>query len=615
MKKTLAAALAISVTGSAAMAQDFGAGSNRVVTFGDSLSDNGNLYAKYLQPTSPPYNHRFTNGLTFAEYLNGSMLGYGATDPTKNINYAFGGARTDSITVTVNNNIPGTQDQIKAYTDANGTFGQNTLVTWLAGGNNLFDVIQNTADPTQIPGAMAAAISAAARDAAAQFQLLASKGAKTILVYKLPDMGLSPAGKSNGSAMAALATSASDGFNAALDASARAVAAANPGVNFIEVDLTGFLRTVVANPAAFGFTNVTDPCVSGTTVCADPSKYLFWDGKHPTDAANKLVATYTFMHLYSASLAAGVTTLGETGLWARRSLVLDTLERTRASDPRGESAFAVTVFGETERHGESVNPAAGVGSSAVQAQGAQKSSLGGLRVRVQRPFSPEWTMGADLSVITGSADAGYVSSNMGGAALDLSARWRRGALFATAAAGLGYNTFTDYKRRTLMPSIDNTASDPGGVTGSLAFETGRDYALKSVTLTPIVRLAFLDASVGKFTERNLVALSYDRRNLTATTATAELRLRQALSDQATLTGLVGYEGLLAASGERQRAQIANNTAQSFTLNGADLASPGVQIGLGFESRLGTWTGSGQYRASLGAHNQSHRLSAGLATAF
>jgi phospholipase/lecithinase/hemolysin len=46
------------------------------------------------------------------------------------------------------------------------------------------------------------------------------------------------------------------------------------------------LRNVDSNPAAYGFTNVTDPCFNGVTVCADPNQYLFWDDIHPTAAAD-----------------------------------------------------------------------------------------------------------------------------------------------------------------------------------------------------------------------------------------------------------------------------------------------------------------------------------------
>ena len=121
--------------------------------------------------------------------------------------------------------------------------------------------------------------------------------------------------------------------------------------------------------------------------------------------------------------------------------------------------------------------------------------------------------------------------------------------------------------------------------------------------------------MGGYTENNLVALSYDRRTLSATTATGELRLRHALSEQTALTGLIGFEGFLSRSGEKIRAQLVGNTAQPFTIDAGRLASPGVQLGLGLENRMGKWTGSAQYRASLGAHSQSHRLSLGLMTSF
>ena len=58
---------AVSVAG-AASAQSY----NRLVVFGDSLSDNGNLYLATggTTPTSPPYGAgRFSNGPVFTERL------------------------------------------------------------------------------------------------------------------------------------------------------------------------------------------------------------------------------------------------------------------------------------------------------------------------------------------------------------------------------------------------------------------------------------------------------------------------------------------------------------------------------------------------------------------
>jgi phospholipase/lecithinase/hemolysin len=35
---------------------------------------------------------------------------------------------------------------------------------------------------------------------------------------------------------------------------------------------------------------VTDPCFNGTTVCANPAEYLFFDEFHPTSAAHQFIA-------------------------------------------------------------------------------------------------------------------------------------------------------------------------------------------------------------------------------------------------------------------------------------------------------------------------------------
>ena len=66
---------------------------NKLVVFGDSLSDNGNLYEymKHQLPVSPPYfEGRFTNGPVWVELL---MKYYYPTDSNAHLlDYAFGGA-------------------------------------------------------------------------------------------------------------------------------------------------------------------------------------------------------------------------------------------------------------------------------------------------------------------------------------------------------------------------------------------------------------------------------------------------------------------------------------------------------------------------------------------
>ena len=131
---TAAAALlacTVAATPAAAAESPFSA----LFVIGDSLSDNGNLYLATgnATPTSPPYYQgRFSSGPVFTE-----RLGFNATNfmgpVTGSINYAFGGARTDSQA-----SPPGMRNQLAAYLGAGGRFGSGDLVSILGGANNIF---------------------------------------------------------------------------------------------------------------------------------------------------------------------------------------------------------------------------------------------------------------------------------------------------------------------------------------------------------------------------------------------------------------------------------------------------------------------------------------------
>src|SRR5271166_1473050 len=68
---------------------------------------------------------------------------------------------------------------------------------------------------------------------------------------------------------------------------------AGKGVKIGVFDTSALLDSIVANPAAYGITDVTDPCYNAAvvpaTVCSNPSQYLFWDILHPTAAGRVLI--------------------------------------------------------------------------------------------------------------------------------------------------------------------------------------------------------------------------------------------------------------------------------------------------------------------------------------
>ena len=111
---------------------------------------------------------------------------------------------------------------------------------------------------------------------------LLAGGATRILVPGMPHFGLTPSFAADPSGV----TAAAEGFNAGLQS---ALGGSLPPGSWQSYDTFGFLRAAVANPAAYGFTNVTDSCVDTPACIGNPAtwnQYLFWDSLHPTTSAH-----------------------------------------------------------------------------------------------------------------------------------------------------------------------------------------------------------------------------------------------------------------------------------------------------------------------------------------
>ena len=91
-----------------------------------------------------------------------------------------------------------------------------------------------------------------------------------------------------------VATLLTEVYNSALIGAIQSLTAGQ-GANVHFLDTFSLINAAVADPGAFGLSNATDRCyigplTGGGTVCAAPDSYLFWDGQHPTAAADALVA-------------------------------------------------------------------------------------------------------------------------------------------------------------------------------------------------------------------------------------------------------------------------------------------------------------------------------------
>jgi outer membrane lipase/esterase len=244
--------------------------------FGDSLSDAGQYGAHFT--TNP--------GLTFPMYL-AQRYGITVTPSFQGGNdFAQGGARVNSPSPLIPSNAPNLSvaDQVTGFL-SHGPIDPNALYQIQGGANDIFVLAAGVAAGQVTTGQLQAAVVQAATDLVTQVARLQAAGARYIVLYAVPDIGLTPAASAQ-NAQASF-TAASNLFNSTLNAG---LAAAN--LNVIQVNAAGLLREIAANPAAFGFTNVTIPvcttpssltCTPGTL--RDPAGNLTWafaDAVHPT---------------------------------------------------------------------------------------------------------------------------------------------------------------------------------------------------------------------------------------------------------------------------------------------------------------------------------------------
>jgi len=273
--------------------------------FGDSLTDNGNLYAATSNPGPPvpgaPYvNGQFTNGNVWIQDLAADL---GLTSLTPSLlggtDYAYGTAETGITpfnTSAAGTDLLGATGQLAQFQSTHATADPNALYAIWIGSNDLSDMLANAA-----PSQFGADIATIAGNIDTAIDTLAGMGAKNFLIVTVPDLGDTPQALAAGPAASAGASLVSADFDATLVDGAGPIPslsalAAGDSINISVLNAYSLLDSIVANPGAYGFTNVTQPCLtgeidySGGTPCATPNQYLFWDQLHPTAAADELVA-------------------------------------------------------------------------------------------------------------------------------------------------------------------------------------------------------------------------------------------------------------------------------------------------------------------------------------
>jgi len=274
--------------------------------FGDSFSDTGNLTfisGGALPP--PPYasgrvTSNFSNGDAGKVWFDSvaSQLGFSSLNSLNGgNNYAFAGARTGGAppSATV---VPNLLAQTQMFLgDVGGVADPNALYSIWGGGNDIRDndIGNSVSNISTI------------------ITQLHLSGAMNFFLPNQPNIGLTPeslAGLAPGGSAADI-TAASLQFNMDLLVELQMLEA-NLGINIIKFDLFSLFNDVTSDPAAFGFTNITDPCFNQLvpSLCADPDSYLFFDGIHPTAAAHAIIGDRAVATIMNAMNVPAPATLG-----------------------------------------------------------------------------------------------------------------------------------------------------------------------------------------------------------------------------------------------------------------------------------------------------------------
>jgi outer membrane lipase/esterase len=603
IKLALLAATAAIAFSSVAHAQQF----TRAIMFGDSLTDQGNIAAANggSVPNYPGLGlQQFSNGPVWNTQLFGPATNYfTTTNPnTGNVNFAFGGSRTTGPQTPG----PTTEQQIGAYLLAGGRFGANDVVTLWGGANNLFQA------------QTASSATGAATDIGNQVRTLAGAGARTIVVLNLPSFDSLPA--NIGTPTQTQAGQLSFLFNSTLAANVSAAAAASPGANVISIPVDQIFAAVIANAGAFGLTNVTQACVlNSACVASNGAGYLFWDTVHPTQAGHAIISASVGEYLSAPSRAAMISNaFAGSAFGNRRSAMIDgfTQLSTIKTDP-GQWRYFVYAAGETgQANGNFQNGV--LASSGVSNGRSHDYTLGGLRFGGLRDAGNGWTFGFMGSALTGkiNGSASKFEANNTQFGVDFLARWRsQTGSFVNLNLGGSLDMFSNYEYRSIGV-LTNTGS-PSAVSLSAGAEVGHDYKFNAVTVTPQARLAYLNATLEKFSEAGAVApIAYDSRSLSAFAAAGEVKVSYQISQPMSVYMLAGYEAYLGKSGTSVGGRLAGNTAQPFNWATDALRSPGIIVGAGMNYNMGTTTARAAYRVSIGEQSTTrHSLNIGFDTKF
>ncbi|MBY0297812.1 MAG: autotransporter domain-containing protein [Methylobacterium sp.] len=308
-----------------------------LTVFGDSYADTGNVVRLSGRPLPFPYvNGRYSNG---ANVVDGLQAIYGLPDAAVR-NFAIGGAKTD--TTNVSPLLPGFTQEVAAFRASGARLGAGDLVAINIGGNDGITATLGGLSLAQAP--LLGQVSAA--NAVGNVAGIVAAGARTLVINGFTTLSGLPTVAASGNAAAANAFARSyfDGLQAGLAPLAQA------GTRIFLLDNGRIFQRIIAEPALYGFANVTTPCALVASCIGAPravqNTFLSLDGVHLTEGGYGVLARYMANALAAPDGVAAQAEIARIGTTSFAASLLQRLDAVRLFAPGpGDATAAIGTAG------------------------------------------------------------------------------------------------------------------------------------------------------------------------------------------------------------------------------------------------------------------------------
>lgn len=274
---------------------------SRLIVFGDSLSDTGNL--AFIDLPFPYDDNRISDGPVGVDYI-ASHIGsnadrsYHLLGSDRGYNYAVAGGNI------VGSDSEDLSQQVDAYLDrVNQKADSNALYVLIMGGNDLRG-LRSTTNSTFAQQQ----INLIANTFTTQLNRLISAGAKAIVVSNVPNIGRLPETLERQAQDPSIVTRAEAytvQYNSVLSQGLTSYISRSD-INLILFDFYDELENIFSNAQSFGFQNTTEPCFDPDGFDIELSCLIngfktrvFFDNVHPSSRTHQLVMSSVLPNLPS----------------------------------------------------------------------------------------------------------------------------------------------------------------------------------------------------------------------------------------------------------------------------------------------------------------------------